>query len=309
MIKKLQSSMAAKIAAFLLFLLFLSAALGGVVGVVYISNEEYYRSGYSFYNSSKCNGLTFSYAFSVFYDYLPLSLKQNPSAADSFRLKQFQVEFSKEKTNFFFTVTDEAGKVILTNYVEQDYGMQKTYNIDPEGKRYGEAYAVNAYVKDPITAKDDYYAPHQLSLTLYSMRYFIIAITVLSALLSVLLFAFLMYSAGHKKGREGIVLNVGDRIPLDLYAFGISVAGICSFFICRYIWNKEDGIQVAIITFTLAIILSFLAIMLCMTFSARVKAGKWWENTVIYKILKGIVCLFSNLPFYGKRFWSSRRIF
>ncbi len=294
--RNLQSSIAAKIAAFLLFLLFLAAALGGIVSILYVADEGYYSGTYSFFSSRKCSSITYSYSAAVFYDYLSLSLKQNPSAEDSFNLKQYQTEFAKENTNFFFTVTDESGKVILTNYAEQDFGTQKTYNIDPDGTQYGKAYIVNAYVKDPITAKDDYYAPYQLSLTLYSMRYSTIAITVLSAILSVLLFAFLMYSAGHRKGREGIVLNAADRIPFDLYAFGISVAGICSFFICSNIWNRADGIVVAIITCTLAVILSFLSITLCMTFSARVKAGKWWHNTVIYIVLKGIICLLLNLP-------------
>lgn len=294
--KKLQSSMAAKIVAFLLCLLFFAAALGGVVGILYISSKGYYSDGFSFYDSGKCKSITYSYAVSVFYDYLPLSLKHNPSMEDSFHLKQYQAEYAKENTNFFFTVTDETGKVILSNFTEQDFGMQKTYNIDPDGKKYGKTYAVNAYVKDPITAKDNYYAPYRLFLMLISMRYLIIVIVVLSALFSILLFIFLMYSSGHKKGIEGIALNAGDRIPFDLYTLSVFLIGIFTLYICRRIWFRFDGIQVAIITCTLAIILAFLALMLCMTFAARIKAGKWWTNTVIYKILTGIAYLLLNLP-------------
>ena len=163
----------------------------------------------------------------VFYNYLSLSLKQNPTMGDSYHLKQYQTEFEKENTNFFFTITDETGMVILTNYVEQDFGTQETYSIDPDGRQYGKVYAVNTYIKDPITAKDNYYVPYQLSLTLFSMRYIIIAIVILLAIFSILFFIFLIYSAGHNKGREGITLRSGDRIPFDLYAMCAFLIGIC----------------------------------------------------------------------------------
>ncbi len=288
--KNLKYSLAARIAAVFLFVLTLAAAVGGTIGIVYMANEGYYSDGRSFYDTGVCAGITSGYANTVYYEYLPLSQEENLSAKDQFYLKQYETMFSKENTNFFFTITDANGETVFSNYEEQDYGTQLFYTFEqsdaanggsPEGAG-DQRYTVNCYVKDPITVKDDYYTPYKIFNTLYSMRYMIIAAVVLSAILALLLFIFLLCSAGHKKGKEEIVLNAWDRIPLDLCVFGIFMAALVVLNVSVF-YYISDIVRLVLLGVVL-IAAALLMLALCMTFAVRVKAGKWWENTVLYRV-------------------------
>lgn len=311
--KNMKYSLAVKIAAIFLFFLSLACALGGGACIVYMANEGYYNSGgQTFYDTGLCATTTRGYANTVYRNYLFLSQENNPSAEDIFHLKQYESTFSKDNTNFFFTVTDSNRNVLLSNYEEQSYGIQQSYSYNqPVGANAG-TYVVNCYVKNPITAKDNYDTPYRIFSTLYSMRYVMIAIVAFSAVLCILLFIYLMCSAGRRNGKEEIVLNRQDRIPLDLYAAGILAISSFVFSISvdtRYSMNND--VWVVALFGSAAIIEALLALALCMTFAARLKAGKWWVNTIIYRILKLIRrtlsgtaklfgVIFGNLPLLWK---------
>lgn len=309
--KKLLYSLFAKIMAVILFFLFFCAMVGGGVAIVYMSSSGLYdTNSNSFYNFSMCDRITSNYVDTIYYQYFNLSKEAELSVQDAFRLKQFEEEFSKDNTNFFFTVTDENGKVLLSNYVDLTYGAEMTFSFSSNNTDEN-AYVVNAYVKNPITAKDDYYTPYQIFSTLYSMRYIIIVITALSAILTALLFIFLLCSAGHRKGNEGITLSVWDKIPFDLYSLGILVLCLCVIYPCYAIFNNFTGFVATVIICLAVIIVLILALTLCLGFAVRVKAGKWWENTVIFRVLKWfykfprffikfIGVVFANLPLLWK---------
>ncbi|MEM1484786.1 sensor histidine kinase [Oscillospiraceae bacterium PP1C4] len=308
--KNLKYSLPAKITAIFLFIISLIATFGGTAGIVYMAEEGYYNpSGYSFYSSVFCDYVTRDYADTVYYNYFKLSQKAEQSAENAFRLEQYKQQFAKENTNFFFTITDTNDKEVLSNYEQQDYGALKSFDYHDDTSN-GETYTLNAYIKNPITAKDSYYTVHYVFQTLYSMRYITIALVALSAVLDVVLFIFLLCSAGHRKGEEEIVLNAQDKIPFDLYAAGIFMALL--FLICTGI--NVYGILEIVLICTAIIAAVLLGLALCMTLAARYKKGKWWRNTVLYRGLK-LVCsvwslmrksaqhLLSNLPLLWKSVW------
>lgn len=272
--KKLTHSLGAKIAAVILFLIFTASTLAGIFGIVYMAEDGYYNpGGHSFYDTGLCAGTTSGYANTVYFNYLPYTLKDNPSEEDLFNLEQYAEQFSKENTNFFFTITASDGTVLLSNFLEQDYGMQRSYSFEA----YDDigSYTINCYVKNPITANDDYARPYEIFSTLYAMRYTIIVITAILAIMVLLLFIFLMSSAGHRKGKDEIVLNALDRIPFDL-----CVAGIFLLLMIAVNYNNSYIAFASFIIMLLAILALFIS------FAARFKAGRWWQNTVVYRILK-----------------------
>ena len=322
--KILTHSTLAKIVAVFLFAGFIGTATASLFGIFYINNVGGYESDtYSFYESNACEDITHAYANAVFFQYLPLVQEASLSEEDAYNLKTLQTTFSEENTNFFFTVRDEDGTTLLTNYSGQEYGTVRTYNFtDTSFEHNGSSasytpmtveeaetlenntYTVTCYVKNPITASDNYYTPYTRSLALYEARYLLIAALVLSALLALIDFIFLMYSAGRKKDRDDIVLTGLNRLPFDLYTaaaivIAIPISNIAISFgdITRSIWSA-----LGITAVLMLLCLLFLAV--CVSFSARIKAGKWWQNTIIYRllhfILTAVKAIFANLPLLWK---------
>ena len=308
---KLKSSLGAKIGAALLFMICFAASLAGAAGIVYLEEQGAYSStGFSYDNSDSCSNITYNYASDVYYNYLPLILDKEPTTQESYRIQQKADAYSAENTNFFFAVSDNDGKVVLTNYDGEKYGYMEVYSFDDGYDENGDAvgggaaYTVTAYVRNPITAYDDYYNSYHSMSILNDQRYTLIAATVSAAVITVLLFVFLMAAAGHRKGREGISLSGLDRIPLDLYAAAVFLVGLFTLYVCGSVGNYYNIAWEIMVIGVVAVLLGLLAIVSCMTLAARLKAGAWYRNTLIYMIGKGlgkaIGSVFSNLPLLWK---------
>ena len=115
---------------------------------------------------------------------------------------------------------------------------------------------------------------------------------VILALLATADLGFLLYAAGHRRDQEGVVANWQDRIPFDLYLCGMTVL------FCAIIAIGQSAIEVfryqgsssyfpaaaALILCALAAGLVVLAAL--MTLATRLKLGKWWRNTLCYKLIR-----------------------
>jgi len=309
--KKLKYSLAAKITAIILFFLFITAAFGCSIGIYYMARDEYYSvSGFSFYDSDLCFGTTWDKAKEICRDYLPLSQLKTPSDGEDYRLKNYREIYAKENTNLFFSLADEKGNVLLSNYEKQEYGQFYSYAFPSEdGKTH---YTVNCYVKDPISADDGYLPVYKLFTFLYSIRYAAIVVAVLSVLLSVAALSFLLGAVGHRKDSEEIVVGGFDKIPFDLFVSGI-------LFLSFFSWNEfeenlftlDSDIGNILLLYSAVLIGAVLLLAVCMTIAARLKKGKWWENTVLFRLfkllrkalilsIKGIGHLFSCIPMLWK---------
>ena len=103
---------------------------------------------------------------------------------------------------------------------------------------------------------------------------------------------FLFCAAGHRKGETEPRLNLVDRIPLDLYAAVVAIACIFIFEFCTdYLFytnafNYLIEIQIVLLALALGGLAFGLVLALLLSFATRVKCGKWWRNTVIYRILR-----------------------
>lgn len=310
--KKLQASIGAKIIATILFLLCAAAALGGAGAIAYMADQGFYeQKAYSYYTGNACRSVTDNYANEVYYQYLPLTLTEKPTEEETFHLEQYENTFHKENTNFFFVVTDQEGQAVLTNYNDESYGTKEVYSFhddfyDANGNLmdHGNDYTITAYVKEPISADDDYQSSYRVFTTLYPLRYAMIAITAAAVLFAVLSFLFLLTAAGHRKNEDGISLNMFDRIPFDLLVFGMILLAVVAVNPLPALWNSI-GFLGDIVGIGGALLLCALGVLaFCMTFAARVKAGKWWQNTLIYRVAgvvkKGVGMLFGNIPLLWK---------
>ena len=103
---------------------------------------------------------------------------------------------------------------------------------------------------------------------------------------------FLFCAAGHRKGEIEPRLNPVDRIPLDIYAAAVVIACIFIFTFCTEylfntnVFNYSIGIQIVLLALALGGLAFGLVLALLLSFATRVKCGKWWRNTIIYRVLR-----------------------
>ena len=178
-----------------------------------------------------------------------------------------------------------------------------------------ERYTLAGYVRENMTADDSLRQEYQLLSWAVSHRVLLIVLAALGVVGMLAMFVFLMYAAGHAAGYEGIHLNWFDRIPLDVLTllyllpllFGVRLLNLISF-------PSDTGsmlvLQAALVAAYLICGLSLL-LSYASTLASRIKAGTWYQNTVIWLVLTflwRVLCrlgrtvryLCRNLPLYWR---------
>lgn len=178
-----------------------------------------------------------------------------------------------------------------------------------------ERYTLAGYVRENMTADDSLRQEYQLLSWAVSHRVLLIVLAALGVVGMLAMFVFLMYAAGHAAGHEGIHLNWFDRIPLDVLTllyllpllFGVRLLNLISF-------PSDTGsmlvLQAALVAAYLICGLSLL-LSYASTLASRIKAGTWYQNTVIWRVLTflwRVLCrlgrtvryLCRNLPLYWR---------
>ena len=148
----------------------------------------------------------------------------------------------------------------------------------------GETFTVDGYLSDRLPAGSELALRLELYYLLHSLSFGgTAALTVFSFVLSLAALVFLFCAAGHKAGREGISLNWQDRIPLDLY---LCLAGLLACLIPVPYLAYYGGMLALNITILCLTVWAetALALALLLTLAARFKKGKWWRNTVCWRL-------------------------
>ncbi|NLF35151.1 MAG: HAMP domain-containing histidine kinase, partial [Clostridiales bacterium] len=141
----------------------------------------------------------------------------------------------------------------------------------------------------------------------YGERYVLIGAAVFCLLLSVVTFIFLMCAAGHRKGREEVVLNLQDRIPFDLY---LCAAGFCVVVLAygaTELGRFSYDVFFVAVAGLLLVLAGLVVLAVCMTLATRVKTRTVLRNTVLWRcaalllrvfrfIRRELVETFQNIP-------------
>ena len=109
---------------------------------------------------------------------------------------------------------------------------------------------------------------------------------IITAVLCLALFVFLMASMGKKP--DGVKLRGIHRVPLDLFlaAALAAVAVPANFYSGINLLYNPLWVWMMPVTL-MALWIGFVVLLTLCTISARLRAGKWWRNSIIY-----IVCRF-----------------
>ena len=125
--------------------------------------------------------------------------------------------------------------------------------------------------------------------TLHSLSFSgTVLLTVILYIVALGALVFLCCAAGHKAGRDGISLNWQDRIPLDLY---VCVATIlfCLSIVPAMVAFDDFPIALGIAICCLSIAgCAVIALATLLTLVTRFKKGKWWRNTICWRLWRWV---------------------
>lgn len=121
------------------------------------------------------------------------------------------------------------------------------------------------------------------------MKYSVYVILALSLIVFVASLVYLVSAAGHKKDQEQVQGSFLCKVPADLFtviflaaevslAVGISLLGNAG--------SPDNYVFYAVAMLFLLLCGGWLALGYLLDFAVRIKLGKWWRNTLIYKVLR-----------------------
>lgn len=123
------------------------------------------------------------------------------------------------------------------------------------------------------------------------MKYSVYVILALSLTVFVASFVYLVSAAGHKKDQKQVQGGFLCKVPADLLtviflaaesslAVGISLLGNAG--------SPDNYVFYVAAMLFLLLCGGWLALGYLLDFAVRIKLGKWWRNTLIYKVLRSI---------------------
>jgi len=303
--KRLTHSLAAKAAAFVLLILTAAMTLLAAFGSVLLVDQSFFiRPEQSINHALQRVG--YEDAYTIFHAYLKGT--QNNS------VPQQNLTTSLQPSNVTFEIVREDRARVAGNYTGQQtpysfeyyfqsgevlgYGSEHEYvngiyqgsvETNPETM-----YEVIFYLDPTFPVQDQYKTTFEWVNwginTLKDVGYGIFAIAALSALSALFCFVFLLCSAGHRAGRDGIVAGpLVRKVPFDLLTAAVFALGACPLFLgFGGFYGSSDLLTILSMSLCgLAVLI--LGTFYCMNFAVRVKLGKWWENTLLFRV--GRFCL------------------
>lgn len=163
--------------------------------------------------------------------------------------------------------------------------------------------AVTLELKSPLTDPDEYLLASKLIPLAYTMRYWIYAVILGSAVLAVGCLVFLVRASGRRRGLAEPQMGWGTRFPLDLLtvAVGLGIFLMVQF-VVEFTWYSSDSLVLELALYALtAIVVVSAALGWLMSVSLRFKLGIWWRNTLLWQALR-------LMWFLGKKLWKYLRI-
>lgn len=183
--------------------------------------------------------------------------------------------------------TGNGAKVMEKN--ADNYYLDSNYTLHVNTGEQVKHYTVVSVLPDSMGAsldsKDMYVQANAFITLAYQWRYPVFAVFVVMLALAIAAFVFLLCVAGHRKGTDEIV-----AMPVDKMWFDVETILFLSVESVLLVIVSEIGYQLPETPFLqIAIFLTLVAgwgfLWYLLSTAVRIKQGKWWRNTLLYKVL------------------------
>lgn len=186
-------------------------------------------------------------------------------------------------TNVRFSIEDEAGAILFDNHRTGDIPVTGWW-----GEMAQDGVVFRSYIAAAYPAQDSVYWALRIYDVMAELAPNAAVVVTVCALAELFFLVFLARAAGRRVGREEAVAGWQEKIPFDLYA--AVVLGGSAMLVAAAASGMENtfGFEPIMIAAVLACCAAAYALFLAfwMTLCARVKLGRWWENTVCCWLLR-----------------------
>lgn len=237
--------------------------------------------------------------------------------------------FPSVSENLMYEIKDENGKVLysdvdesqsMISYSENRYFSTYAYmNPENEASEYEYDddltettgfqaeiteetskkinYTITVHLKNELKEKDIFYYITRIYRFVENNEKMLVALTVISAVLTLALFVFLMCSAGHKNGFDGIYISRFNKFPYDitvaltaLLSAGVLGLALSSLDYTGELMDYNTSALPFIPPFYALSVMAVSALLtaFCFTTAVRLKTETLIKSTLIYKILRFI---------------------
>ncbi|MBR4636679.1 MAG: HAMP domain-containing histidine kinase [Clostridia bacterium] len=293
--KKLLDKTWAKVTAFCLLVVFTALTVAGGAGIALLVSENVYRDGgYSVYEY-----LYRADAYDAVHDVY--GYLQNDAAFTADPSEELKTRFARDYRDWHYAIEvcayaedGESSSIILDNYRlagPSPYTLSLDYVIG------GTKVTISA-AADPSRIGLDF--EDTLLSRLVRLRHALIVFELLAAAAWLFCFSFTLSSAGHWRGYEGIHLTWFDKIPMDVWALLVYLAGNALEWQLVFVYDVPMTVAVILA----AVILFYLILT---AFAAQCKAGTVLKGTAIafilrllWKALRWLGCVIVRIPLVWK---------
>lgn len=295
-------------------------AAGSAIAVDTLIDYNFYndngKHAWSFYLYEKAQK-EFEEIEQVYYSYLienyeigkPLPKIGNGYDADGNPLleRSTLLHYSRENCNYFFNVKDENGDVVWYNYLLNDSGATVTVGDETQQihgtvpVQYNPIKGCTVYIfsGEEVSFTIELYVPessewiaHDAIYNAYrwieladDLKYALFFIIALAFAIMVILLVLLTLSSGKTNEKGELTEGFLDRIPLDIVVV-VAVMFCLSSLSLPYLANLSniDMVTNNIIIILAAVVVVLVILMFLNTLTSRIKMGKAFKNTLIYRI-------------------------
>lgn len=285
----LTGSLPAKIITFFLLAITCFTGVGTAVLCMYLESEEFYTSDLNTVLAGTLGWMgrnTAEYVDSL------LNRGMVKEAEEYCRSGNIDVELVTTNKDgsleVIWSTWDGDGTAVMGNTYTSFGEMNKNITINGYTLKSDEMYLYRYYINPEFPIEDECQRMADLITFLYDARFALIGFALGSIFLCSICFIFLMCSAGHRNGKEGIIPGVLTGIHLDVLTlfFAGAVVIFCMITV-ETISFTDDWIQLIVMVAAGTLLLVW-ATIYCMELALRMKLGKCWRHSLIYVTFKGI---------------------
>ncbi len=294
----------AKVACFIMSIVFLALSAGGVAAAAFFIGAELYTIPEKYAVDTLQGDMLRSESNNVLWDCL--YLKEHLDA-DIYH----DYDYSTDITNVRYQVTDGTGEVIGKNSdtIKFDHSYKYVAYTDSEGDTFlefeyfydgdpeaenAEIYTVHMTLEEGLPVHDEYFLYTGLISLAYSLLYWIYPITLLAIALSIACFAVLMCASGRRPGSDEVHPGPMHKVPIDLFIAALVFGWLLLFYLVWEPWYTGEAVG-----YVFTVILSVLGINalfgLFMSIAVRIKTKTLLKNTLVWIVLKLIGRIFKAI--------------
>lgn len=287
---KLGKSLAVKVVLYLLMIGFIAiTVLSGLVTVTNIANHWYYK------DKENVKHDIYSYVSDVICYRMDQIVYYEDDNIDEPVIAEGELvegEQNSAQMGYIIYKTDKSDKEAEPQILKEvNPQLKEAEGVFTDSMWHSEGVYIDVYLGDLENggAPDEVNYLYNLFKAVYDNRVVAMAAAIIGAILSITLFIVLMCAAGRNREKRSFI----NKIPLDLltvilafpvFGMGLSFNSNISFF------NYEELIAVIC---AVTVMISVIVTCYMLVFAVQVKAGEWWKNTVIFKLLSLIKRLLS----------------